>query len=79
MTVRRVTTAIVVAVASLSLSTVADAQEDDAATPTTLDVQTTQVTEETTETQITVGSEEVSSADDDDSDNTGLWGLRGSP
>jgi len=73
---RRLVVVIVGTAASLGVGSVAHAQEDEAATPTTLEVQTTQVTEETTDTRITVESEELTT-EDDDGDNTGLWGLLG--
>jgi LPXTG-motif cell wall-anchored protein len=60
--------AAVVALTSLTVGSVAHAQEGDASPPTTLDVQTTQITSQ---------SEATATDDDDDSDNTGLWGLAG--
>ena len=46
MIIRRLTVATVVAVTSLTVGAVTHAQDDGAATPTTLDVEVTQVTED---------------------------------
>lgn len=70
---RRLLVAMAATTLSLSLGSVARAQED--TTPTTLDVETSVV--EDTRVVTTVDSEEVDTDDDDDSDKTGLWGLLG--
>jgi hypothetical protein len=77
MRARRLIIGSVAVLTSLGASGAVHAQDDASAPATTLDVQTSQVTEETTETRITVESEDGATGDDDDSDNTGLWGLLG--
>lgn len=70
---KRLLIALAAVAASLSVGSVARAQED--TTPTTLDVKTSTVERDVTVQ--TVESSPVNGDDDDDSDKTGLWGLLG--